>query len=214
MGRVGSSSIGQVLHNNDVAHIHGHWILNEYPVAEFPTTKPNFMRVVKANPDIKVVTPIREPLARNISAFFRGLDRYCKDQRHVTATELQDIFINQYNMKYPDQWFELELMQMFDFNPFESKFDHKKGYKIYKSGKHRILIIRLEDTERILSEALRKLLGIRNARMVKKNEFSTKYNFMSQLYKEFKSLDFPKDFLTELYQLDYARHFYPKSIDT
>ena len=84
MGKVGSSAINHVLHENNVKALHAHWMFHDYPIAEFPTLKPSFEKKIKKVYALDVVTPIREPVSRNISAFFRTLERYCDDKRHTT----------------------------------------------------------------------------------------------------------------------------------
>ena len=93
MGKVGSSSINYVLYEDGVKALHAHWMFHDYPIAEFPTKKSNFEKKIKDISLLKVVTPIREPVSRNISAFFRTLEKYCDDPKHITAKELQKIFV-------------------------------------------------------------------------------------------------------------------------
>jgi hypothetical protein len=208
MGKVGSTSLSHVLHEHNIKHLHGHWIFNDYPIAEFPTQKPKFVKEIKSNYKLKVITLVREPISRNVSAFFRTVEKYHNDYRHATAKELQKIFIKNYNIEYPDQWFELELTRLIEFNPFTKKFNHAKGYSIHKFGKHELLILRLEDTTKNLAEALYKFLGIKNAQMKYLNVFNTKGNFLTEKSNEFKLLPFPKRFLNKIYNLKYAKHFY------
>ena len=213
MGKVGSVSINHALKEKGIDTLHGHWVLHDSPIGEFPTLKPQFKRKIENSPQVKVITPIREPVGRNISAFFQNLvffKGYCEDYLKASAEELHEIFIKHYNIYYPDQWFELELMQLFNFDPFQSKFNYRKGYKIYRADKHRILILRLEDADRKLSESIYKLLKVRNIGMKNINHFADKKRGTGEKYKKFLTLPLPEEFLNKNYNLKYAQHFYTK----
>jgi len=209
MGRVGSNSINRALYNSGVETLHAHWLSGEVPEIEFPTSKPKVLRIIKSGevPPLKIITPIREPMARNLSAFMFSSIRYGVSGRTETAEELQALFLEKYNIHYPDLWFEKELMTTFDFNPFEKKFNHKRGYSIYKVGKHRLLILRLEDANRVLPTALRKLLGIWNIQMVHERSLKDA-KYIGEKYSQLKNLEYPTEFLDRVYNLKYVKHFY------
>jgi hypothetical protein len=100
-------------------------------------------------------------------------------------------------------------MKTFDFNPFDKRFNYKKGYQFYKNDKHRFLILRLEDFNRILSTALRKFLRVKKIEMVHKSNLETK-KYIGEKYKQLKELKYPRDFLDRVYGLKYVNHFYTK----
>jgi len=213
MGKVGSVSINHALRDKGIKTLHAHWMQGEYPRSEFPTNKSKIVYKVKNNktPPLKIITLIREPVGRNISAFFQNMPKYHSNIAKISVEGLQDIFLNKYIIDYPDLWFKYELMDLFNFDPFKERFDYKKGYKIYKTGKHKILILRLEDCDRILSEALYKLLKVKNIKMLRRNVTDEKGHITARTkYKEFKLLSFPEEFLDKNYNLKYAKHFYKK----
>lgn len=189
--------------------IHAHWAINRG--GEFPTTKVDYMKniIARNSPPQKVITLVREPIERNKSAFFQQLHKYYPDYRSATAQDLHNTFVKQYIHNWGDLWFEQELMTVFNIDPFSEPFDYKNGYKIYKDGKHRILIIRLEDTDK-LDKALYKLLGIRGINMLSKNilEERHKGTFRGNLYKEFKQISLPDYLLDEYKNLKYVKSFY------
>jgi hypothetical protein len=209
MGRVGSNTVAKILHNAGIKHLHAHWLSGEFPDAEFPTTKLKIINLIKSNksPPLKVIVPIREPLARNLSAFTFSLIKYGISGRGSTSKKLKELFLNKYNIYYPDLWFEKELMDIFDFDPFLSSFNYKRGYKIYKSGKHKFLIYRLEDIKKALRPALRKFLGIKKFEITHESNLGTK-KYIGDSYTDLKNETFPKEFLDKIYNLKYVNHFY------
>lgn len=208
MGKVGSGSITRIIHDSGEKPLHGHWIAHAWPKGEFQTPKPKIVKEFDQLHPMKVVTPIREPVARNISAFFQNMGKYCKDSRNVPVEKLQAILLEEYNIHYPDQWFELELMKVFKLDPFKEKFDYQKGYKTYQAGKHKFLILRLEDADRVVPGALKKFLGINGVKMIRRHIRVERTQYVGQQYKEFLRLPFPEEFLDRCYNLKYAQHFY------
>lgn len=211
MGKVGSTSIDNTLFKSNINCIHAHWMRGKFPQSEFPTNKPELVRKIKSKDTdpLKVIVPIREPLSRALSAFTFNLIKYGVSGRQESVNDIYNLFLKEYDIHYPDRWFETELMCTFDFNPFESKFDYKKGYKIYKVNKHRILIIRLEDCNRSFTKAIHKLLGIKNVEMIHINKLETK-KYIGDKYAQLKLRKFSNSFLDKIYNLNYVKHFYTK----
>jgi hypothetical protein len=209
MGRVGSTAINQTLHDNGITAHHAHWLSGKFPEAEFETTKLKILRMIQAGETqpLKIITPVREPMARNLSAFIFSLIKYGVSGRQETVEELQTLFLEKYNYAYPDLWFEHELLHTFNFSPFEEKFNHKRGYNLYKINKHRLLILRLEDADRVLPTALRKLLGVRGIQMIHGRSLEDA-KYIGEKYKQLKNIKYPKDYVDKVYDLTYVKHFY------
>jgi hypothetical protein len=209
MGRVGSNSINRALYDNGVNTLHAHWLSGEFPEAEFATTKEKIVRLLQKDeaPPLKIIVPIREPMARNLSAFVFNSIKYGISGRQETPEELQSLFIERYNIHFPDLWFERELMKNLSFDPFKKKFNYRKGYKFYRAGKHKLVILRLENAERAFPKIAKKFLGIRGASLPHKSNLETK-KYIGAKYKKLKELTYPKDFVERVYNLKYVSHFY------
>lgn len=200
----------KALYNRGIRTIHAHWLSGEFPKAEFPTTKEKLIKLIHngETPPLKVITPIREPMRRNISAFMFNVIKYGTSGRQETPQQLQQLFIEKYDIFYPQRWFDEELLSTFkEFNPFEVGFPYKKGYKIYKAGKNKHLIIRLEDADMVFSKAIKQLLGVRNVEMIHINKLEDK-KYIGQKYLEMTKLKYPKEFVEKVYSQKYVQHFY------
>lgn len=222
MGSCGTSSINYALQISGYPAFSAHWLQHDrsQSVAEFPALNVDLVHRIKTRTGLplKVIVPIREPVARNVAAYWRVLQSrniMSPDRLKVCDTTcVQKMFIYNYNMNYPDQWFQLELMDLFGFNPFELEFDHDLGYSIYDVDDHKILIIRLENCDERLHEALYKLLGVKNIHMQEMNTYEGKKwknshgDYGIKRYKEFKATPLPRDFVNKHYDLDYAQHFW------
>lgn len=212
MGRVGSGSINQALYDKGINALHAHWLSGDFPEAEFPTTKLKVIKWIQEDKFdfLNIITPIREPMARNLSAFTFSLIKYGASGRQETIEELQNLFLTKYNYAFPDLWFYNELIKNFKFNPFKKRFNHKKGYSIYKYKQYKFLILRLEDAPKILPEALRKFLKIRKIEMPHKSILETK-KYIGEKYRALKTLKYPEEYLEKVYNLQYVKHFYTEN---
>lgn len=213
MGKVGSVSIQVALREKGLHTLHGHWIQTEK--GEYPTTKKalvNDIKIGKRKEGWKVITPIREPMARNISAFFQRIEQYYpKYRRYKYNKDVLDAFINTYNHNWPDLWFEKELMNVFEFDVYSEPFNYEKGYHIYKVKHGEVLIIRLEDAERVLSNAMEEFLGKENVRMFHSNSLQGRHKGtrVGKIYDEWREQAvFSEDFLDKIYSQKYVQHFY------
>lgn len=216
MGRVGSNSINHTLYNSGINAFHAHWLAGNFPESEFPTTKPKIVKQLQKGETqpLKIITPIREPMARNLSAFMFNLINYGVTGRKESPEELRDLFLKEYNINYPDLWFEKEFIPNIKLNPFEKRFSTRKGYQIYKVNKNKILILRLEDANKVFPTAIRRLLGVRNLQLIHIRSLENA-KYIGEKYKQLKALPFPKDFLEKVYNLKYVKHFYTeKEIST
>lgn len=212
MGRVGSNSITRSLYNAGLNTFHAHWLKGDFPEAEFSTSKPKIVEMIKTGEfePRKIITSVRDPMARNLSAFVFSLIRYGVSGRQESPEKLRSVFLNKYNIYYPDEWFEKELVGIFGFDPFVKKFNTKLGYQLYKKDKYEILILRLENANDIFPVAIKKLLGIKNVQMVHESDLTTK-KYIGEKYKILKQLKYPEEFVNKVYDLKYVNHFYTKA---
>ena len=207
MGKVGSTSIVNGLLKHEFEATKAHWLHHLYPEGEFPTVRPDIKE--RLHEPLNVIVPIREPMARNISAFFQKIDFYEFALDKTSVDKLYKTFLNKYRITYPDEWFRKELTYTFAVDPYGVPFNHSDGYQFYQDGVNTILIIRLEDCERVLPEAMEKLVGVPiqmkrdNASDAIKRRFG-----IEKYYRIFKNLKFPKHFVDKHYELEYAKHFY------
>jgi hypothetical protein len=211
MGKVGSISIQAALKKKGLNAIHAHWMQGE---GEYPTSKEKMVEDIKngTGDGWKVICPIREPVARNVSAFFQSIEQYYPAYREYEYKEdVLESFLQDYNHLWPELWFDTEIMDVFDFDPFSEQFDHKQGYQIYEAKHGDILIIRLENANKVLSKAMKEFLGVRRVKMERSNAFVQRHNGtrVGKIYKEFmEAAELPEDFLDEMYDMRYAKHFY------
>lgn len=114
---------------------------------------------------LKIVTLVREPVARNISAFFQNVDLSfsdfnCQDVDPVEIEALIENFLQIYPHETPLAWFDTQIKSVFGIDVFASNFPKSKGYKIYKADHPDMLLMRLENINECSQEAFKEFLGI------------------------------------------------------
>lgn len=161
-----------------------------------------------------VISLVRDPVARNISAYFHNIDHHLPGwqerwkQGRLPVDEVLQSFLGIEDDAY--YWFETELIPVLGIDVYSSDFPSEVGYQIYYNlPKATLLIMRLEDLTRVVGPAMETLLGIK--------EFKT-YSFnighekgYSDLYKAFRAIPLPEAYVKKAYNTKLARHFYTES---
>jgi hypothetical protein len=233
MGKVGSSSVYKSLseHNlgSSIYHIHN---LNEDQAKseltrhiqmsgstrryDFLWNSLHLSTRVKSQTTEKwpIVTLIREPVKRNISAFFQALDRINPElyqenlEGNINTKKLLDFFINSFSQhNVPEDWFDHQLKNVFGIDVFSKPFLEQKGYSIYENDKAKVLLLRLENLNACSENAFKEFLGIENFTLTSANIGEKKaYKIM---YKHFLSnVNLPEDYIEDIYSSKFAKHFY------
>jgi len=208
MGKVASVSIQVALRKKGLRTTHAHWMNNEE--GEFPTSKKSLIKEIQEGTRgrWKVITPIREPMSRNISAFFQKIEDYWPAYRtYEFDPKMIEAFIEKYNHRWPHIWFHTELISVFEIDIFKQFFFPEEGYGIYKADYGDILIIRVEDLDKLSEKVFEEFLGVSGVEMVKTN--TAMRNRLAQMYLDFQEhAKFSEEFLNEVYGDIYARHFW------
>jgi hypothetical protein len=165
----------------------------------------------------KVITLIREPIARGISLFFHKIDRDHKDllncQANVNLDQIVAQLLKRFTRKQHNNyhqtftWFDNELKKTFGIDVFLTDFPKEKGYKIYAGERADVLLIRLESLNQCYREAFQEFLALDNLALISFNRSADKdYKDIYQAFQ--KSLEFPPTFLDKIYSSKHVCHFY------
>lgn len=161
-----------------------------------------------------IISLVREPVAMKVSALFHLLDQHIPDwqERHqkgeLALAEIEELFYSkqEFGFKGLDQWYDAQIKALWDIDIFATPFPREKGYEIYKSGQITLLVIRLEDLNRVAAQAFKDFMGLDEFILSNTNVGEEKS--YADLYKEFKSLPLPKNYIESAYAMRYAQHFY------
>lgn len=216
MGKVASSSIAQAIvraertvhdiHTLDRAHLvkmakarlaHG-----KYPPYHVCVTMAYESEILDRSNCI-YISLVREPIARNLSAYFQNLatlggsigpDR--------TPESVVAAFLKRYPHGFPAHWFDREFKRFLGINVYDEPFDKVHGSVLTDQ----VLIMRtdLEDAEkgRLLSAALGTEISVPRRNMAENKGYASAYQAVLEAAK------FPAPFVNSIYSTPFARHFW------
>lgn len=160
------------------------------------------------------VSIIRDPVARNLSAFFLSIERFVGDvyQRHAQGrlqpADLLDVFLRDYPHEIPLTWFEREVHEVFGIDVYAQPFSFEQDYALYESAALRMAVIKVESLERCYRPALQALFG-KTPGELRNTHISAQDEPYAPIYKNFlAAVRLPQEYLDRMYGSAYARHFY------
>jgi len=164
----------------------------------------------------KVISLVRDPVARNISCFFQAFPVYfpgcpadmLSDGERVG--ELVDLFMEKFEEhETPLEWFDTHMKPVFGIDVFAEPFPWEKGYKIYEGDEADLLVMRLEDLDACAARAFREFIGVDGFRMTPDNVSGGKqYAEMYRLFR--RQAVIPRAMLEKMYGSRYMTHFYSR----
>ncbi len=165
-----------------------------------------------------VVTLLRDPIARALSAFFynlkhgdEGLPRQdASEQRQDWLEKLKLRFIDTIDVNDAPAWFDQQLKPVFGVDVLEQPFPVEAGYQIYRGERADILLLKLEHLNRCAPEAFNRFMGLKNFRLSSVNRAET--SDYSDLYREFKGgLTLPAKLVRQVYSSPLVRRVYSRA---
>jgi hypothetical protein len=166
------------------------------------------------NKQWNLISMVRDPVARNVSDFFHGLQEIIPDCEHLYQTgqlsieDVQAAFLTKFDHHItPKVWFDTQMKTVFKIDVYARPFPSHKGFEIYRDGRNaQLLLMRLEDMNRVAGQAMTEFLHIRDFRLIQSNVGAEKP--YASLYRDFKKLPLPEAYLEEIYGTKFAKHFY------
>ncbi len=159
-----------------------------------------------------VITIVRDPVSRDMSGFINNAQGYLPDiyerieRGDVVIHQLQDLYLSipvcSKLSVYYDNYFE----PVFPFHLASLPYEHGKGYVIAENPPYRLLTFRYEDLWRTWTQGIRDFLGIQNSTFPEANK--TEDKAVGKLYRDFKSLPFPAEYVDDMYNDPVVRRFY------
>lgn len=154
-----------------------------------------------------VVTPVRDPIARNISYYFDqfGADIMTADVRPSMDAILLS-FLTKIDHDYPLNWFENVFNPLFGIDAYKNGFAKLRGWSIIQE---RYLIIQTHRLEELLPDAFMKLFNERGTSYYRAQTRETRP--YGQIYADFlKWVKLPEDYVSRMYESRYVKQFFLK----
>lgn len=171
----------------------------------------SFRDYVSSSKDcVKIITLIRKPLERNISAMFQNLENYLfvspPEYNETIIEYLIRIFNKDFTKDFFRNWFKGEFERSTGINILKYPFDKEKGYTHIRHGNFDVLAIRAEnlnDCEKIIGN----FVEVDNFNLISTNY--SKHRWHAEIYKKFKEEYIPsKELIDTFIKSKYVRHFY------
>ncbi len=176
---------------------------------------------LKRHPEkqVKVVTLVREPVARAVSDLFENPTLLVpgEDIRTLPLERLVEIAAAQVldSLDYTETWFDRELSGVLGFDFFGRPFDQESGFSIYRLGRFELIAGKLEQLSRRGGRAFGEFLGRDRELEIPKSRARSATGEAS-LYEQVRGrLRLPGDVLDRVYASRVCRHFYhPEELAT
>jgi hypothetical protein len=225
MGKVGSTSIFESLVTAGVPNIHHLNRLNPDNIEQVqrgyrerdlpvPPGDEEGLRVyeeLQALPfRIKCISPVRDPIRRNLSAFFFTDERFTGEkiaEGRLSIEVLLDCFLREYAHDVPLTWFDVEMKQTLGVDVYKHPFAQADGFQVISEGACDVLLLKCEMDDGRKTEIVRDFLDIDSFRLQSRNRGQDKD--YGSIYAEFtSSVSLPDSYLDRLCNARYTKHFY------
>jgi len=232
MGKVGSTSLEESIENS--VHMHTLYSNSECWVREaqlwgllsplqkikrYVGSKLDRM-IIRSNNEVKIITLVRDPVARDVSMFFQRLpywythylnaNNYGKISRADGDEIIHESFNKSFDHDYSVTWFDKEIKRFTGIDVMEMEFNKDKGFGIAKRGKFSLLVLTLEKMEENhASGVIEEFVGQKFSLVKGRNEGGNKW--YSDVYKRFrKNYKFEANYVNQKYSGGWVQKFYPE----
>jgi hypothetical protein len=206
MGKVASTSVhesireqyqGVVLHDHTFDHN-----------SRYQPVRSLYRILQEEKVPLKVISLIREPIGRNISAFFENFERDSgvkyKNSKY-TPVEVLNVFLTNFKHREPLDWFDENIKVNFGIDVYEKPFP-KEGYTTYKNEEVELLLLRHDLNDNLKESLVKDFIDMKDFQLINRNIGSKKD--YAEMYKKVLKLPFPKEYVDNMLNSKYTGHFY------
>ncbi|MCH8514225.1 MAG: putative capsular polysaccharide synthesis family protein [Kiritimatiellae bacterium] len=209
MGKVASRSIHEPLDEiYPGAVVHGHRFDPEYPQGEVVELYKRWERG-KLKLPLHIISLARNPIDRNVSAFFQNFEHYTGQKPREwrgSMRDLLDCFLEVFPHHIPLIWFDHSLKQNFGVDVYARPLK-KEGWSVHETKDVRALVMRVEIPDEEKTRAVRSFLELDEFSVARNNK-SGKKDYGSLYAKFKKEVKLPRDYVLRMLDSKYFRHFY------
>ncbi|MCC5788784.1 MAG: sulfotransferase family 2 domain-containing protein [Opitutales bacterium] len=159
---------------------------------------------------LKVITVVRDPLARNVSSFFENLELYGFNPDQLpNVRDMVAIFLSKVPLFTMDKWLDREIGGVFGLNRQCVPFCRNAGIALFQKNGIEFLFLKAEVSDWQKEAILQSWLGDIDIKLKRANITANKS--VAPIYEEFKS-ELASQFsaVEAIYQSNWFRHFYTK----
>ncbi len=236
-GKVGSTSIQETLDFYGIPQLHFHTLQPYYSCVEessWNEYKTSIKNIIAQKEKIKIISLVRNPLERDISAIFQTIydpSRYLyRDMDNDYANGIYNILVRDFacgedkesiltndvwrmnwearrgKKSFVFNWFDDEIQDVLGIDVFAYEFNKIEGYSIIKKDNIECLVLKVENYKNAMP-AIADFIGIADIQFVKANSAESKeYKYVYEQVK--KEITINQQLLDFYYDNDQIKHFY------
>ena len=212
MGKVGSRSVQDAIQeflknqDEDTALVHSHDIL-----IGSPPYRGIILWRAKLGLPLNVICPIREPIARDVSAFFyRRIFLPAKTDQG----ELKELFLSDSNRgdgfakhQFGLDWLDRQFRHLTRIDVYKEPFPIDRKWQIYRRGFTRVLLYRIDLKQSEQAKLISYFLGIQLGEIKPINRGKDKK--YAERYSRFReSVKLPEQYIRRMHDSRFAQHFW------
>jgi hypothetical protein len=166
--------------------------------------------LIKPGRPAKIISLVREPIARNISFYFQALDGLWQTKNAHERVGLERL-LAEYHDRFPHEralnWFDDEYKAVLGIDVYAHPFPREAGFLRIDSKPYEVLLMRHDLDDRVKEKCLAELVGVPAVSLAPKNVGAQKR--YSATYREFlRRVRLPEDYVDRMLDSKYARHFF------
>ena len=174
---------------------------------------------------LKIICPIREPIARDVSVFFHFYIWYLHRRKYpdllanVDLRELEELFLTvpshrqvsrnraMAEHQFTLNWFDEHFKPQLHIDVYKQPFPKDRKWQIYRRGFTRVLVYRIDLKRSEQAKLISRFLGIKLDETRLKNAGKNK-NY-AELYSRFhESVKLPEQYIRRMHDSRFAQHFW------
>lgn len=205
MGKVASTSIELSLKKvYPGLVIHSHSFRADYPNND---VRALYRLYQKEKFPIKIITLIRDPISRNLSAFFEDFAQQVgvhSEKSTHSPEEIQQIFLDKFNHDIILNWFDTHISD-FGIDVYDHTLTDNSHLKVKKENVELLLMKHnLDDSKK--EQLVKEFVGVPELHL--KNENMGDKKHYSKLYNSIRNLPMPDWYVSQMLDSKYVNHFY------
>lgn len=163
--------------------------------------------IVRKRRPVKIITPIREPIARNVSLFFHFMEATALPYERLGLDELRACFLKGVRHATALTWFDVEFLPSLGLDVYAYSFPKGAGYMTLRVGNIDLLLLKAELDDAVKAQVIANFLELSDFRLVQRN--AARRTGYSKLYQKFvQQVHLPPSYIEAICRSRYMCHFY------
>lgn len=173
-----------------------------------------YYHIAKPRRKARYITPVREPIGRNLSSFFQGYKLFAGTSFSEATYSIQDLtqrfLSDNFPHDLPLNWFDQEYQEMLGIDIYQYPFPHDKGYLRVTEEHADILLLRVNLDDASKEAAIAEFLELPDFKLASANVGAEKA--YAEIYQQFKQqIVLPAAYINRMLDAKYTQHFFSES---